>query len=332
MKCRKCQAPTYLATELARSSNRCLRPALPSTIVHRPTTPHVSRLMPKIPVPWRIKAHREAAIALYRSLVAQCRRLPVERSQREELQNVVRNRFRETLQCQSRKELRISFEAGYEAIDHLDAAVGGNTDSTNYILELLRAAPAKIKLSPVRRPDLQEDKKKNLARRAPPDQGPRDKRPSMFDRPLPLSQLSGRRHVPVLFSAGNIPVLRFKKPQPATLSWFIRSRLKQRQKRHDLRYRLIYNCAIAKWEDEWDELVSLREEQRIPPKGEPSWEQAPRMAEQQVAWYLRKEKEMNRVMAEKMQAVVDREKKLFEKEKMERANYRRESAAAVAKK
>jgi len=260
----------------------------------------------------------------------------LESAQREELQNIVRNRFKQARHSHSTQRLRISFEAGYEAIDHLDAFVAGNEESTRHVSKLLQRAPAKIKLPPPPSHELLKVIKRVQA--ANEARGPTQTKSSILDRPRPLEQLSGRRHVPVLFNANHIPVLRIKKPQPPSLSRFIRQRVLQRQNRHDRRWRLSSEKELAKHEDEWDRLVADEVTTTGPKLSaqsvggiaavrrgyEPTWTSAITTAAREAQQQIDGEREKNRVMAEKMQAVVDKEKALYEAEKVHRLKARRQ--------
>ena len=277
--------------------------------------------MPLSQISRRSGAHRTAALALYRALLAKCRALSPADEERSELRNVVRNRFKHTQYVESARRLRVSFDAGYEAIDLLDAAVAGNEESRSYIVSLLERAPAKIKQAPEPKP-IATDHKRTTASSESSELG---KKPglSLFDRPLPLEKLSGRRHVPVLFNANHIPVLRIKKPQPENLSRFIRQRITQRQEWHNRRQRLSEERALASREDEWDRLMEPYGVQSIDKpirsgSREPKWVNAVDRATEEVQGLLEKERLKNKEMAEKMQAVVDREKVLFEQERAER--------------
>lgn len=286
--------------------------------------------MPDLRIPRRSGAHRIAAIALYRALLTQCRATPLARNQQEELQNIVRNRFRQAQHSHSIRRLRVGFEAGYEAIDRLDAAVAGSEESKVYITSLLERAPTKVKQAPAPK----QAEKIGRADEAGGQHVDADQRPkiSLFDRPLPLEKLSGKRHVPVLFNASSIPVLRLKKPQPETLSRFIRLRVEQRQKWHDLRHRLDEDVQLAAQEDEWDDIVSplVKREQTLIDAGlarqceEPTWQDYVYKAQREVQGKINDEKVRNRIMAEKMQGVVDRERELFESEKVARKESRRQ--------
>ena len=280
--------------------------------------------MPTLVLPWHNTPHRLAVFALYRALLSQSRRLPsTSPEQRDALQNIVRNRFKQSQHSPSHTRLKVSFEAGYEAIDRLDAAVGGDEGSQNYILDLLERTPAKVK-EPKPAPPLSRKKRRTDA---VDHEGRNTEKPrlSLFDRPIPLEKLSGKRHVPVLFSANRIPVLRIKKPQPASLSRFIRQRIEQRQEWHDRRHRLTGERHIACCEDEWDSLMSeatgttLEGPMLAGEDGEePDWEDAIIDASADVQEKLNAESAKYKVMAEKMQAVVDREQALYDQEKKER--------------
>ena len=68
---------------------------------------------------------------------------------------------------------------------------------------------------------------------APQSDRPRaPKAPSIFNRPLPRTALSGVRHVPRFVSAMGVPFLRMRKPQPPALSNIIRQRHRRKQSWH----------------------------------------------------------------------------------------------------
>lgn len=283
--------------------------------------------MPKFLVPHRTGAHRIAAFALFRALLTQCQRvsLPASPAANAELQNVVRNRFKQARHVTSYRQLETSFEAGYEAVDHLDAAVAGSPEAKDLIVDLLSKAPKSVKQPPRLPPRIDKKllRRRELAARPP--------RINMFDRPLPLEKLSGERKIPVLFTANHIPILRFTKPQPSNLSGYITNRIVQRQKRHDRRQRLGEALVLAGEEDRWDGIVrqfsgvdgrksaeGKKDWTMQQPVREGLWRDVVVEALDVVKAALEREKEVNRVMAEKMQGVVDRETAMAEKEARER--------------
>jgi len=169
----------------------------------------------------------------------------------------------------------------------------------------------------------EEGKRQKAAARA---SEPATPKPSIFDRPLPKEQLSGRRHVPVLFNAQKMPVLRFKKPQPENLSGYIAHRARKTQRRHNTRHRIEDELEIAKAEDEWDRIIAPHLSVKPQQHGqahrklkkedpEPRWDEAVRLAKREISDKLGAEKERNREMRDKMQGIIDRERKLREKEK-----------------
>lgn len=284
--------------------------------------------MPSFLVPRHVSAHRISAIALYRALLHQSRAVPLPAQSQKELQNVVRNRCKQSIHLHSYQRLKLVFQAGYEALDHLDAAVAGDEQSTSYIAELLAKAPAKVKADPPA-PILPKRKSKErreidistaMARSSP---AAKPSTTELFSRPHPLSQLSGKRRVPVLFSANSIPILRIKKPQPESLSGFIRHRIEQRQRRHDRKHWLMEQIQFARYEDLWDEIVEREVGVRDDDGRELTWAEEFEVAKTQVDWLIRLEGKKNVAMAAKMQGIVDRETEMFERERAERKEAKR---------
>ncbi len=238
----------------------------------------------------------------------------------DELLHLIRNRFRQSKHVHSIRRLKLSFEAGYEAIDWLDNAAAGDQESKNYILHLLSKAPEKARQAPLKRASNSVESKKPSLETA--DGEPRPKA-SIFDRPLPLEQLSGRRHVPVLFSANRIPVLRIKKPQPESLSKYIYQRIQLRQRHLNQRDAMVQLQYVSRCEDEWEQLMAQRLEEEGLGKGwspplEPRWETAAYEGFHGIDGRLYAMKEKSRIMAERMQDIVDQERELYEQERKDR--------------
>lgn len=284
--------------------------------------------MPPFLVPRHVSAHRTSAIALYRALLTQSRAVPLPAQSKTELQNIIRNRCKQTIHLHSYQRLKLAFQAGYEAIDHLDASVAGDEKSTAYITSLLARAPAKVKADlpkavPASGKKGKSGRSKSIAAADELDTHPAFK-PSteLLSRPHPLSEISGKRHVPVLFNANGIPVLRIKKPQPQNLSGFINNRVKQRQRRHDRRHWLTEQIEFAEYEDLWDSIVEkhvgVSDETLGFGKIEPAWADEFEIAKDEVEYQISMENRKNTLMAVKMQGIVDRERKCFEREREER--------------
>ncbi|KAM3418960.1 hypothetical protein BST61_g4917 [Cercospora zeina] len=370
--------------------------------------------MPKFVVAHKSGAHRTAAIALYRALLSQCNKLEIPAQRRHELSNVIRCRFAGFRHTTSHRQLKLLFEAGYEAVDHLDAAVAGDGGSKQYVLDLLQRAPKNVKNGHfVTRRSISEEYNdpfacnaesmqldgsaaaKDVARAdsraevvlverniglGPSPEGSLEVdetkppisryifdstalgntesplsfkyRPgdatispptsfSILGRATSRERLggSGRRHIPKVFSANCIPVLRMKKPQPLALTMYLSSRIKQRQKRHDLRSQLQEQVAVAAQEDEWDNILQtyagLRRDDSHTRKASQAslqqsrWDLEVKRSLGQVHAYLNKERVKNRHMAEKMYAVVDREESMAEQERQEDERRRTEIAEGL---
>ncbi|KAF4556965.1 Hypothetical protein D9617_1g088470 [Elsinoe fawcettii] len=131
-----------------------------------------------------------------------------------------------------------------------------------------------------------------------------------------------RRHIPVLFSANKIPVLRFTKPQPRSLSLFLQSRIEQRQRRNDRAIALSHVLRVAEGEDLWDQILEAEHGVTDEVHGktvlEHGWAGPARGALQEVYDYLETEKSKNAARAKKYVALIDKEKALRQKERQEK--------------
>jgi hypothetical protein len=267
--------------------------------------------MPPFLVPRHVSAHRTSAIALYRALLQQSRAVPLPAESKAELQNIVRNRCKQTIHLHSYQRLRLAFQAGYEAIEHLDASVAGDEKSTSYIAELISKAPAKVKADPPRAVLAKGRRKKSK------DEGSEDVVAPPTPAFKPSTELLSR------------PVLRIKKPQPPNLSGFIRHRIDQRQRRHDRRHWLEEQVEFAQYEDLWDEIleeqigVDAGVETRREMLMEPTWAEEFQIAKDEVEFKIKEELRKNGAMAVRMQEVVDLEREAFERERAARKEAKR---------
>ena len=153
---------------------------------------------------------------------------------------------------------------------------------------------------------------------------------NLFARPHPLSALKPgtRRKVPVLVNANGIPFLRLKKPQPLGLSYVIRRKIEIRQKRFDRMYALEEAIALAQAEEMWDEFLkmnldgeSAETKQRVYDsmgEDDPGWTEELQAQLEEVREHLNKAARARIQLAARMQGVVDRERELAKKEKLER--------------
>ncbi|KAF2088978.1 hypothetical protein K490DRAFT_14505, partial [Saccharata proteae CBS 121410] len=265
--------------------------------------------MPRFVVPKRSGAHRVASIALYRALLSQCSRVPLPEEARTVLGNITRNKFRRNRDLNSTRLLKYAFIAGYKTLSLLDNAVAGDAGSTSRIAQLLAATPDHLRRSPKKTgPKKNRAQSKEACR--PPD------RKELDARPRPLEELSGVRHVPKIYSANMIPVLRFSKPQPRSISRIINNKVDQRQRRIDLIDELQnHGFEMGSWEDDWDDL--LEEMHGVPneddERGE-GWTYEMRASVKTLYADIRSAKEQNRRFAKKMQTIIDQETALAEEE------------------
>ncbi|KAL1642369.1 hypothetical protein SLS58_005443 [Diplodia intermedia] len=314
--------------------------------------------MPAFVVPARSGAHRIAAIALYRALLTQCSpaatpSLPLADDQRAALRNVIRNKFRRNRHVHSTRHLKLSFTAGYELLDALDQASSATTttnadnananataSATALLTDLLATAPAHL----TRSPDAPRGGGPTRLSPSPEACLPRAAR-VLATRPRPASALGGTgvRRVPRLVSANLFPMLRLGRPQPRSLSRVLTDKIKQRQRRLDLRKEAQdYRAVLARGEDVWDRLVAVaREEGEGEEEGgedeggveegeEASWEDEPARMARIISAQLGAQKRETEALVERMQGIVDKEEALAGVER--EARKKRREVARMGKK
>ncbi|TID21480.1 putative dna repair protein [Venturia nashicola] len=195
-------------------------------------------------VPRQSCLHRQAAIALYRALLTQCRAAPFNQEDKVSLQHIVRNRFHANRDKISSRLLKLHFQAGYKALDHLDGAVANDAPSVTTIEAYLSQTPQHLK---------------NPRPPPPPREVPQDHYPPppehKFLANFPRPHVEGIRKVPFLIACLT-PFLRYKKPQPYSLSRIIRQTIFQRQNRLDAQDMIHdYHQPLAQYEDAWDRII-----------------------------------------------------------------------------
>ncbi|KAH0402123.1 hypothetical protein KCU89_g3468, partial [Aureobasidium melanogenum] len=264
---------------------------------------------------------------LYRALLTKCRAAPSP-LRPSTLQAVVKNSFAKNRHVTSQNVLRNAFAGGYEALDHLNAAIAGDKASISHLKSLLSRLPARLKTTVPRKPASVPEPKPAAV------QGT-----ALSLRPRPAFSLPSRRRIPVLVSANKIPILRFTKPQPAALSHYLKSRLVDRQKRQDRKMALEAQMEIARGEDDWDRILlaqGVADEGGSVKRGKVLWTKEVYESLGYTMNAIEAEGTKNRVMAEKMVAIVDKEKELAEVERKERKRLKNEErrkrkAEALAK-
>jgi hypothetical protein len=131
-------------------------------------------------------------------------------------------------------------------------------------------------------------------------------------RPRPLSELSGRRHVPILVSGNGTPYLRIKKPQSPFLSRIIRDKALARQKKVDKIEELGERMSWADDEDEWNELIGSQEDNGRP------WREDMNIVQKKVERKWEKSDAERIETARRMFEIVLEERRLFKEERESR--------------
>ncbi|OBT88233.1 hypothetical protein VE02_02799 [Pseudogymnoascus sp. 03VT05] len=249
-------------------------------------------------------------IALYRALLSTCRQIKVpasfNRGPVPPIKHIIRRQFRRNAHVTSGPLVVAALRVGYEAEELLHTATTGSGAAHSKILNLLRGVQAQgdaARLENAENPPLPAPPPKRIPEPYP------GHTPVIEQRPLPKSQLTGRRQVPKLVSANLIPFMRFKKPQSEFLSRVLSDKIKLRQKRNDHLDRLGGLLDMGSWEQMWDEELGMAEGKH--------WSSATFSEKEGVENALEKASEANAVLAEKMLAIVDEEQRLADIEKRE---------------
>ncbi|KFY48285.1 hypothetical protein V495_01474 [Pseudogymnoascus sp. VKM F-4514 (FW-929)] len=265
--------------------------------------------MPKYFIPQKRGAHRIACIALYRALLSKCRLIDIppsfHRGEVPPIKYIIRRQFRRNAHVTSAPLLVAALRVGYEAEELLYTASTGDGAAHSKILELLRGVQAEGDAA-------RAEKALNPPLPPPPVRLPEPYPghvPVLEKRPLPKSQLTGRRHVPFLVSANKIPFLRIKKPQNEFLSRIIRDKIKLRQRRMDAIEKMDGQLDMASWEQEWDDHLGMADERH--------WGTTTHVERKLVENKMEASANENAAVAKKMLAIVDEEQRLADIEKKE---------------
>lgn len=156
-------------------------------------------------------------------------------------------------------------------------------------------------------------------------------KPQSFRRPAPYPgatvvlearprlRFAGRRHIPKLVSATGIPFLRFKKPQSPFLGRVIRNKLSQRINYFNQLRAMEEQSEVAALEDLWDRVLYQRHGLLAGlMAGEMTWKQGMKYSLKDIATKLKTQEKKSIDTAERMQKIVDGEKELARKEKIQR--------------
>ena len=179
-------------------------------------------------------------------MLSQCSVTPLAEPDRDALKHVARNRFRANRHLRAPRRLKLSFYAGYKALDHLDSAVAGEQASIDRIAGYLAKIPEHLKQAP--KVPLPPPKRKDFPYITPPEHE--------FLKVFPREHVKGKRKVPTFVRANGFPMVRWKKPQPEKLTRTLTGLIKNKQKNID--YAMDYDecyLPMARNEDAWDHIM-----------------------------------------------------------------------------
>jgi len=253
-------------------------------------------------VPQRSGLHRQAVFALYRALLSQCSAVPSDDVEKDALKHVTRNRFRANRHLRSPRRLKLSFYAGYKALDHLDDAVIGDEASINRITGYLSKIPAFLKQAPkVASPPPKRDYPPYVT---PPEH--------QFFNVFPREHVGGKRRVPNFVRANGFPMVRWKKPQPEKLTRTLTGLLKNKQKNinHQMDYDE-YHVPMARNEDMWDHIVQQQLSQGSQEAGS-TWARDAGMGLREIKKTSIERHKRTMEKAHKMVEIVEKERELAE--------------------
>ncbi|KAI4173594.1 MAG: hypothetical protein LQ346_008395 [Caloplaca aetnensis] len=135
------------------------------------------------------------------------------------------------------------------------------------------------------------------------------------------------RQVPTLVNANHIPFLRIKKPQSPFISYIIRKKNDEREKRIDKIQALENQVAIAEEEDRWDQV--LWQHHQIPAGGnEVRWASATHDALTKVKQVHHVNAVKRMCVAQRMLNILQEQKQLVDEERLDRRDRRHQAYKA----
>ncbi|KAI0899019.1 hypothetical protein F4806DRAFT_322469 [Annulohypoxylon nitens] len=242
---------------------------------------------PSFLIPARNSRHRIACIALYRALLKQAPaiQLPDNLVQAwgpgNPIKHLIRRAFRRNIADTSPRIVFPALKAGYQMLALLKSASPPSLQwarNLNHesVITFLRARLKErnrtLEAKELHPPNSRNPPKRTSAPRketipllvdVTPAPTPENPRPTPVyatpSRPRPASELggSGRRQIPRLDMASDLPFLRIKKPQPPILSRVLTQKIKKRVLRYDtLGEFWDYSLPDAELEDMWEQEVN----------------------------------------------------------------------------
>ncbi|PBP26934.1 DNA repair protein [Diplocarpon rosae] len=275
--------------------------------------------------------HRIACIALYRSLLEQCIRIPLPadllpRGPVHPIKHFIRKKFRQNFHHTSPRLVISALKTGYTAEQLIHAASTGNQPALAQVHDLLRLLDAQTLAGrrACTQPAPRDIKKLKASVRAFPGAAKVSE-----SRPLPLARISNIRHVPSLVVATWLPFLRFKKPQSPFLSRVLKAKITQKNRRIQRLEEMTEMIEMGDAEDIWDDTILRQMEKERGTEGvmelvQAGWDEGESWCteSQYCKWVVSKSIEREHVRAsvlgKKMLRIVEREKELWAEEKRQR--------------
>ncbi|KAI4143853.1 MAG: hypothetical protein LQ341_002795 [Variospora aurantia] len=269
--------------------------------------------------------HVKTGFALYRALLRRTQQvLPFVSA--KALAERTKHVFRINAKARSHAAIRTALDDGYKTLRDLTFRV---SSVLNQLLEPSNPPNNSLRATRKQQPS---SVKSDTLDHPPFDTGRRwphpDARPVLDGLP-PLPPGKTRR-VPTLVNANHIPFIRFKKPQSPFLSYIIRQKNIEREKRVDRMQALEKQLDIAEDEDQWDKLLRDQHQVSADDNGT-TWASATRQALQDVKRVHQTNTIKRMHMARRMFDIFREQRKLAEDERLERRNRRHQAYKARRK-
>ncbi|PBP27343.1 DNA repair protein [Diplocarpon rosae] len=274
---------------------------------------------------------RAIGIALYRSLLEQCIRIPLPadllpRGPVHPIKHFIRKKFRQNFHHTSPRLVYSALKTGYTAEQLIHAASTGNQPALAQVHDLLRLLDAQTLAGreACTQPVPRDLKRLRASVRAIPGAAKVSE-----IRPLPLARISNVRHVPSLVVATWLPFLRFKRPQSPYLSRVLKAKITQKNRRLQRLDEMTEMVEMGDAEDIWDDIVLKQTEKERGVEGvmemvQAGWDEGDswRTESQNCKWFVSRSIEREHVRAsvlgKKLLGIVEREKELWAEEKKQR--------------
>ncbi|KAI9735197.1 MAG: hypothetical protein M1834_001787 [Cirrosporium novae-zelandiae] len=271
--------------------------------------------------------------ALYRRLLSQCVDIPMPEAQKTALRTLIQYKFRENRHVTSLRLLHLAFQASYDAAALLRKASEGDNSSLSRIKKLLQQLPHAHPLlyptspklpPPLTTRDLEKSRKRIRWRNNGPPPYIKFTTPHtslIFSRPR--EHIAGRRRIPVLTVASQLPYLRTTKPQPVYVSRVISQLQTRRHKKFQEKERLEDKMYMANLENQWDSLLETNCKISIDQEtSESNWHTEVQHAYEGTLSWIEQFGLKNAERSKKYWEIIKREKELAAKEKMEKSRER----------